>query len=256
MFLLHGCAIETELAPSPEAVGTDPTGPELVATEIEGVEDRDCLGELSYAGDLDADGNDDLLVGLPHSDLGGGDAGAILGLRGPLDATDDAMASPQFRVVGERGYLGERLIVPADLDGDANLDLLFSDDGDIYGIPGPLVGEYVVPEIPTIARADESSLAFATTGQVAEGAGVDLVVRLPLTNEIAVFSDLTGAARAASRSGCDDPRRSDRPNAGSRGFHRRRGRRYFDRRGLRLAGAGPDRSGCSVPRCRGRPAPR
>ena len=89
---------------------------------------------ISGAGDVDADGYDDILVGAFESDMGGSISGAAYLLYGPIYGTIDLSAA-DTTFVGEDAtdYAGFGL-AGGDVDGDGYSDLLIS--GHLHGTGG------------------------------------------------------------------------------------------------------------------------
>jgi len=83
---------------------------------------------LAGAGDVDADGYDDLLVGARGQDYGFGDMGAVFLVRGPFLGSDDLDAAAEAVIPGDvaYGYAGTAVAGPGDLDGDGHTDLVLS----------------------------------------------------------------------------------------------------------------------------------
>ena len=88
---------------------------------------------VACAGDVDGDGNDDILVGSGYSDLGALEGGATYLVRGPMTGTLSlASADGILRAEAEQDRL--RVRGGGDLDGDGRSDVLvtaqLADDGD------------------------------------------------------------------------------------------------------------------------------
>jgi hypothetical protein len=107
---------------------------------------------ISGAGDVNADGHDDLLVGAPNNDEGGvPDAGAVYMVLGPVTGTVD-LSLATAKLVGERQYdsAGESVSGAGDVDADGHDDLLVgayrhNAHGDAYAgaaylVLGPVTG--------------------------------------------------------------------------------------------------------------------
>ena len=89
---------------------------------------------VASAGDVDADGHGDLLVGAEHDDDGGVDAGAAYLVYGPVTANTDLSAA-HSKLIGEdvEDYAGSSGASAGDMDADGYGDLLvgayYDDDG-------------------------------------------------------------------------------------------------------------------------------
>jgi hypothetical protein len=106
---------------------------------------------VASAGDANADGYDDILVGAPYDDDGGSDAGAAYLIYGPL-ASDLRLSSADVKFVGEDSgdVAGFHLASAGDVDADGYVDLLLAapndDDGGsnagaVYLVCGPPAGD-------------------------------------------------------------------------------------------------------------------
>ncbi len=100
------------------------------------VEDGDAGHSVSYAGDLDADGRDDLVIGAWAAAYTVSTAGAAYLVTGPFSGTSD-LDSARASFLGEDGgYVGYAVSGTGDLTGDGTGDLLVGailDAGDITG---------------------------------------------------------------------------------------------------------------------------
>lgn len=116
----------------------------------------DAVGRaLAIAGDLDADGYDDLAVGAPHFDV----TGAVYVLSGPPSGSIDLSADSAAVLTGE-AYLGGCVAHAGDVDGDGHADLLVTDmqasaaQGLGWLEYGPISGHQTLSDADAIWRAD------------------------------------------------------------------------------------------------------
>ena len=135
--------------------------------------------DVHFAGDVDGDGYDDLLVGAPGSDQGGTDSGAAWLLYGPLEGDVGATGSGRsLLMVGESASdaAGQGL-ASGDLNADDSPDLVVgapdhaegsSQVGASYVIFGPLTGTL------DLADADGRILGKTSGGEVGATALADL----------------------------------------------------------------------------------
>ena len=88
-----------------------------------GGERDDAVGLISGAGDVDGDGNDDLLIGAQSNDEGGRNAGAAYLVLGPVTGTLD-LSLADAKLVGEEAEDGAGSVSDAgDLNDDGHDDL-------------------------------------------------------------------------------------------------------------------------------------
>jgi FG-GAP repeat len=80
---------------------------------------------VSWAGDVDGDGENDVIVGAPGNDLGGEDAGAAYVVFGPF-AGERSLADADVRIIGSAPYdrLGQSVSAGQDVDDDGFPDLI------------------------------------------------------------------------------------------------------------------------------------
>ncbi len=91
----------------------------------------DAGAALSFGGDVDGDGYDDLLVGSPGYGVDGGSAGVAWLISAPAAWGSASLIGANASVSGADGeLLGRGLALEGDYDGDGNDDL-------VIGVPGP-----------------------------------------------------------------------------------------------------------------------
>ena len=91
----------------------------------------DSGNSLAGIGDMDGDGNADLLIGSPGECSGGTDAGAAYIVLGPMSGSFD-LSSADAKFIGEYDYdeAGERVSSAGDVDADGTPDLLVGARGE------------------------------------------------------------------------------------------------------------------------------
>ena len=78
---------------------------------------------VSGAGDVDGDGQDDVLVGAASNDGGGDNAGAAYVVLGPVTGTLD-LSLADAKLVGNNDFAGVAVSGAGDVDGDGQDDVL------------------------------------------------------------------------------------------------------------------------------------
>ena len=161
--------------------GTDSGGAYLVHGPVSGTlnlanADACMMGDAAYdkagrsvcaAGDVNADGFADLLVGAPGNNDGGTNAGAAYLIAGPASGSFDLSLAIQLTGEEADDEAGYSVAGAGDLDGDGYADLLVGapgrgadENGSVYVVHGPVT-----------AAMDLSAAAAEFSGDAGDGAG-------------------------------------------------------------------------------------
>ena len=144
---------------------------------VHGADEGGWLGFGVAAGDLDGDGNDDVVVGAPGHD---GGAGAVYMVPGPLDGEVD-IADADVEALGDaEGDGAGTSVAVADLDDDGEYDLIIgapgestsgTDAGAVYVFLGPVVGvvEVEYADVVVYGAVDASEVGSRAGTGVALG---------------------------------------------------------------------------------------
>ncbi|MDP2306802.1 MAG: MopE-related protein [Pseudomonadota bacterium] len=166
---------------------------------------------VAPAGDVDADGYDDVFVGAWSSDLGGADAGAAYLVRGPTAGIRELSAA-DLVLVGESAgdQAGLSVSAAGDVDGDGQSDVLVgawgADDGGAYSgaaylVYGPRWGTVSLGDadatLPGGASGDFAGQSVAGVGDIDGDGYDDVLVGAPGTSSgtgtaYLLFGPLTG----------------------------------------------------------------
>lgn len=165
-------------------------GPEDATATLSAAATGDRLGAgLAAAGDVDGDGQADLLVGAPGVDARGTDDGTVYVMYGPVRGAL-GMSSAGGWIVGRGGggQLGDVVIGGVDASGDGHGDVLMglpygevegaNDGGGFYGYAGPVFGEVQLSASAGVVGggADGSHIGIAMAAAPLDGGGVDLAL--------------------------------------------------------------------------------
>ncbi len=146
----------------------------------------------SAGGDMDGDGDVDLLIGAAYNDAAASNAGAVYFVEGPLASTGLSSVTAKRMGVAAEEYLGEAAVFDIDDDGLAEPaatavfnDIGGAEAGAIYGWASPPVGV-----------ADASDADYILYSETA-GDGLDLVTSAGDVNGDGVEDLMAGAPRAS-----------------------------------------------------------
>jgi len=104
---------------------------ELSEVFVAAAAERDQLGTAIAAGDLDGDGQTDLLLGADSTDVGGDAAGTVYLMTGPVRSARSASAAEaQVDGLASADSVGSSAAVAGDLDGDGVVDWLVGAPGE------------------------------------------------------------------------------------------------------------------------------
>ncbi len=146
---------------------------------------------VATAGDVDADGYDDILVAAWYSDRADEDAGAVYLFHGPVDPGDRSLARADAIVEGAgwKDFVGRRVAGAGDLDGDGYDDIAIGAPyvdaagtlaGAVYLFRGPLGGVLGVTEADATLHGevagDWAGFGLAGVGDVDSDGLDDLLV--------------------------------------------------------------------------------
>ncbi len=148
-------------------------------------------GTLADAGDVDGDGNVDLMIGAPGNDVAGSFAGAAYVVLGPVAGNRDLSTSADATLVGEAAddQAGVSVAGAGDVNEDGHDDLLVGAwlsgrggfrAGAAYLVHGPVTGSLALSTADAILVGEESDdrvgYSVAGVGDVDGDDGADLLI--------------------------------------------------------------------------------
>jgi hypothetical protein len=152
---------------------------------------------VAGAGDVNADGYDDLLIGAPGLDEGADDAGVSYLVLGPLTSNLD-LALADARLIGKEaeGGVGSAVAGAGDVNADGYDDLLIgapylddgsTDAGAAFLVLGPIAGDLDIGSadatITGTARIDWTGWSVAGAGDVDGDGHHDLLIGAPYSDK-------------------------------------------------------------------------
>ncbi len=165
---------------------------EDAAAAFNGAEPLDWAGSAVALGDLDDDGDADLVIGAYRHDSGGTQAGAVYVIYGPADGqlrdADHVLYGTE-----DQEHVGISLAVVPDHDGDGHADLLvgadrsWDDHGGAWLLTGPLTGSGSLDQAHALVTGGQegsrAGTSVASAGDVDGDGTSDLLLGVPVHGE-------------------------------------------------------------------------
>jgi hypothetical protein len=198
------------------AGATTTTGSRWVYPDVATAENAFFVGEaefdwagtsVAWLGDVDGDGNEDLLVGAPYADDGGAETGSAYLFYGPVFGTVD-LSEADAVLVGEISYAaaGQAVAAAGDVNADGRADYMVGAPGDgagvaylltepVYGLVdlGNVGGAIDGARIEGERAGDSAGAALVAAGDLDDDGYDDIVVGAP-SRDAGAGSPTTGAA--------------------------------------------------------------
>jgi hypothetical protein len=176
--------------------GTTLTGPLATIYSPDGANGDGFGAAIAYLGDVDADGEEDLLISAPQDDAYGAQAGAAYVLYGQGTGYASSLTRIEAAAPSADDYFGLSVAGPGDMDGDGlddaavgalGVDIAGTDAGAVFVYLGALTGIDSAPSRTLTASdaADDDWFGWrvAAAGDVNADGYADLIVGAPTSTQ-------------------------------------------------------------------------